>query len=207
MAVKEKDKVAMHPALWEKLSTLDASGTARRGGCQFDTEKNRFLISMLCQDYSVDIRRRTISRKDDAAATAAASFVEQLCILSYLIRACDMPPADKLVKPERLEAGQFFFRGHHVLPTQELAQAFGTCPERLYAAADSLRGIRKPYGDASIEIYVLPRIPITFVVWAGDEEFEARASILFDETVSHQLPLDALQAVTGLAVNGLIQTR
>ncbi len=116
-----------------------------------------------------------------------------------------MPPADKLVKPEQLEAGQFFFRGHHVLPTHELTEAFGACPERLCTAGASFRGIRKPYGDASVEIYVLPRIPITFVVWGGDEEFEARASILFDETVSHQLPLDALQAVTGLTVNGLIQ--
>ena len=46
---------------------------------------------------------------------------------------------------------------------------------------------------------------MTFVIWAGDEEFAARASILFDRTAGEQLPLDALWTAVNLAVKTLIK--
>jgi len=46
-------------------------------------------------------------------------------------------------------------------------------------------------------------VPMTIVVWGRDEEFEARASILFDGTAADQLPLDALLAAVNLCVKAL----
>ena len=57
-----------------------------------------------------------------------------------------------------------------------------------------------------MELLVLPRIPLTFVIWAADEEFPARASILFDETTGSHLLLDALLAAVNLAVDALVKT-
>ena len=64
---------------------------------------------------------------------------------------------------------------------------------------------RCEFGDASIELYVLPRIPITIVVWQACDEFSARASILFDQTAASHLPLDALLGAVNLAVDALIE--
>jgi hypothetical protein len=47
-------------------------------------------------------------------------------------------------------------------------------------------------------------LPITFVIWGSDEEFDARASILFDKTAPSQLPLDALLAAVNLTAKALI---
>lgn len=45
-------------------------------------------------------------------------------------------------------------------------------------------------GDVAVVLPVMPLLPIAFQYWAGDDEFEARAEFLFDETAGRQLPTD-----------------
>jgi hypothetical protein len=87
-----------------------------------------------------------------------------------------------------------------------LKQVFGESPERLCGVADEFGAQRRDFGDESIELYILPRVPMTVVIWRADEEFAARASILFDETAAEQLPLDALWMAVHLAVKALVET-
>jgi len=134
-----------------------------------------------------------------------AEFIEQLCILAYLINAQDLPPANKFVGPEQLPSGQFFFRGQHSLPTRQLEETFGKSPEQLYEVSKQFDAKRCEFGDASIELYALPRIPLTIVIWRGDDEFEASASILVDQTAGTHLPLDALGALANLTVKALLK--
>ncbi len=44
----------------------------------------------------------------------------------------------------------------------------------------------KPYefGDASLWIMALPKVPLVFVFWEGDEEFESTLDVLFDKTIT-----------------------
>jgi hypothetical protein len=41
------------------------------------------------------------------------------------------------------------------------------------------------------------------VYWAGEEEFEARASVLFDRTAEQHLPLDVVSAAVQEAIRGM----
>jgi hypothetical protein len=135
-----------------------------------------------------------------------AEFLEQLCILAYLINAQDLPPTGKLVGANSLPGGQFFFRGLHCLPTEKLEKAFGDRPEVLHQASARFGAEQCEFGDSSIRLNVLPLIPLTIVIWRRDEEFDARASILFDQTTASQLPLDALLTAVNLTVDALIKT-
>jgi len=47
-------------------------------------------------------------------------------------------------------------------------------------------------GDAAFRFQILPRIPLTAVLWYGDKEFEASAKLLMDSTIQHHLPLDVI---------------
>ena len=186
----------MHEILWQRLDALDGARTAARAVCGYDAGQERYSITMLTDEYSVDPATKRIRR----GGGERGGFLEQLCILSYLINAKDVSPSGKLVKPESLPAGQFFFRGIHGLPTEKLAAAFGDDPSRLVQHAKRLRGRCRDYGDAAVEISILPKVPVTFVVWRGDKEYTATASILFDETAAEHMPLDALLAAANLAV-------
>jgi len=206
-----------HEGLWQQLAELDGYKTAVRAQCQYLTEPERYFVKLLNTEYVVDLADKQIfsvgcapHTKKEMVGTAhpttsePAGFLQQLCVLAYLINAQDLPLANKLVQAEVLPGGQFFFRGIHSLPAEKLEKAFGEHPEALHQIAKQLGAKVREFGDASIEFTVLPRIPLTVVVWKGDEQFSARASILFDQTAAAQLPLDALLAAVNLTVEALV---
>jgi hypothetical protein len=195
----------LHEELWRQLGSLDRQKTSQRAKCLYVSSSDRYIIKLLNTEYVVSLLDRDISVRGSKSAEPA-EFLEQLCLLTYLINAKNLPLANKLAKAESLPGGGFFFRGPHMLPTQKLAEAFGANCSLLYRAGIELGAEKCDFGDASIELLVLPRVPLTFVVWGGDDEFDARASILFDKTACEQLPLDALGAVVNLAVNAVIKS-
>lgn len=194
-----------HEGLWEQLEKLDGQQTAQRAKCQYVTGSQRYIITLLNTEYVVNVADKQIFSIRDPSKPQPAEFLQQLCLLAYLINAKDIPLADKLISAEALPGGQFFFRGIHCLPIGKLEEAFGEHPESLYQIVKKLEAKKCEFGDASIEFTVLPRIPLTIVVWGGDEEFNARASILFDQTAGSHLPLDALLAAVNLSVEALIK--
>ena len=196
----------MHQGLWEKLVALDPEVTARRAMCEYISDSDNYVVVLLGRGYVVDPAKRRILSAAVGQQEQEADFLEQLCILAYLINAREVPLANKLVTAEQLEGGQFFFRGVHALPTDRLAEAFCENPVLLYQAADPPGGSRCKYGDASIELLVLPRFAVTFIVWGGDEEFPGRASILFDQSADRRLPLDAILAAVNLAIDDVINS-
>lgn len=196
-----------HEGLWERLDGLDVAETARRADCQYHLDDSpRYVLTLLNTRYVVNLSDRSIFAVGADSTDQPAGFLEQLCLLAYLINAKDLPLADKLVGENALPGGQFFFRGVHGLPTRQLEEAFGDCPQALLDASARLGAKHCEFGDASIRLDMLPRVPLTMVVWGRCEEFEPRASILFDKTTGQQLPLDALLAGVSLAVKALTET-
>ncbi len=194
-----------HEGLWQQLDKLEPKKTAQRAKCQYLRNPSRYVITLLNTEYVVNLSNKQIFFTQSSPTPIPAEFLEQLCILAYLINSQDLPLANKFVGPENLPSGQFFFRGLHSLPTERLEETFGKSPERLYEVSEQFGAKRCEFGDASIELYALPRIPLTIVIWRSDEEFDARASILFDQTAGTHLPLDALGAAVNLTVEALVK--
>lgn len=189
--------------LWEQLEKLDCTQTAVWANCSYLKESKQYILKMLNKDCTVDISHRTIYLKNSGPSFRKAKYLEELCVLSYLINAKELPLSNKLVSAEALPGGQFFFRGHHKLPVEKLAMKFGNRPEDLYEVSGQFNAKKTDYGDASVSLFVFPRIPLTIIIWEKCTEFEARASILFDQTVSYHLPLDALLVAVNLTVESL----
>ena len=194
----------MHEQFWERLAGLPRAETAQRARCRYLAESGSFVVSLLNTGYLVDPARRTIWAA--APEGRPAGYLQQLCILAYLVDAKDLPVADRLASVEKLDPGGFFFRGSHRLPLEKLATVFGPNPQFLHKVGQTFNAVPRSFGDASIELCVLPRIPVTLVVWAADEEFPARASIFFDQNAATQLPLDVLFAIATLTIDGVLST-
>ncbi len=195
----------MHEQFWDRLAGQSREETAKSAQCRYLAESDSFAIPLLNTEYIVDPARRTI-RVAGSHEDCAAGYLQQLCLLAYLVNAKDLPPAKQLVSVERLDPGGFFFRGSHKLPLEKLIQAFGSDPQLLHKVGRLLNAVPCAFGDASIELSVLPRIPLTLVIWTADEEFPARASILCDRNATVQLPLDVLFAAAGLTIQALLST-
>jgi hypothetical protein len=191
-----------HEGLWLQLSKLESGVTAGRAKCEYLEQSGQFRITFLNQNYLVDPVEKKIVYTGGESETG---FLEQLCILAYLINVRDLPLADKYVGPELLKGGQFFFRGPHSLPTGKLEEVFGREPHGLLKLIDIFNAEPYNFGDASIRLLMFPRIPLTIVIWRECDEFPARAQFLFDQTAAEHLPLDALWTAVKLTVNALVK--
>ena len=195
------DTEVSNEGLWRRLAGLDGRGTARRAGCEYNEPTGSYEIRLLNKKFIVEPARKRLVTEQGASAR----YGEQLCILAYLINARQAAASGRLTVAESLPGGEFFFRGPHRLPTAKLAEVFGEKPGLLLEAGERLGGRRVDFGDAAVELKVLPRVPMTVVVWRGDEEFGPRGSILFDATAAEQMPLDALWVLSKTVVAALAE--
>jgi hypothetical protein len=56
-----------------------------------------------------------------------------------------------------------------------------------------------PRGDLALQVWPLPRVPVSLVLWRGDEDLDDGGTLLFDSSASHYLP-GLLAELAGLTV-------
>ena len=81
-----------------------------------------------------------------------------------------------------------------------LLLTFGKDPDFYLEVATHMGGIPHPLGDAAAQFMAFPLVPVTHVLWRGDEEFDPDASILFDVTIPGHLPTEDIAALAGASV-------
>ena len=108
-------------------------------------------------------------------------------------------------EPAILSGGGIFVRGTHVIPVDGIAERFGLNPEEVLPIGKELGASKTNYGDISLEFVPLPRVPVTIVIWAGDEDFPAKASLLLDSTCTLQIPVDILWGVAMVVVKAVMR--
>jgi hypothetical protein len=164
---------------------------------------------LLNRGYTIRPFRRSIAREahapSDSHRYGNVSFAEALVLVIYLLRAKEIPLAGKQQTEKDLPGGETFFRGPHELPRQPILKRFCRHPERFLQAGLSLGGERLGFGDAAFRLQALPRIPLDYILWAEDEEFEARVTLAFDATVAEHLPLDVIWALVHLTTGRLVE--
>ena len=85
-----------------------------------------------------------------------------------------------------------------------LVNCFGKNPEKLIKTGISLGGKKMETGDASVKINVLPYIPLTFIIWKGNDEFPPDGNILFDKSAKTWFASEDLAVLAGIAVYDII---
>ena len=187
---------------WELLAAGSPQPVCVRSGAAFEAAAGQYRLAAFGQRFMVHPGERRI----DALAPEGAALLEhhadllRLALLWYLVKATGDRPGGVLVNPARLPGGDLFARGTHVLPLDALAASYSSRPKAFLSAGTALGGRPAPYGDAAVELPALPKVPVTLLLWSADDEFPARADLLFDASAPRHLPTDVLWAVAMLSV-------
>ncbi len=193
--------VPVDPAHWADLEALEPTEVARRVACLWDPEKG-FGVPFLGDLYWVNPPRMEIRTERPEAPMPPQL---PLVLVHFLLNAKDRPLTGRMITEREIPGGEFFFRHLHRLPLQPMEEAFGHNPSSLVTAALSLGGKRQDVSPFSFELLPLPRIPVGFHLWPADDEFPARCVITFDSSISGQLPLDIIWALTQVLVQELLE--
>ncbi len=187
---------------WEILRGLDPSDVCRNAPVSFDEKGGYYILRSFCTDFSVSPEERVIKSLTPIGETIITkySYFFIHSSLWYLINAKDISLTGKLIKPDNLKGGDSFFRGSHVLPLDSIAKRYGEDKEAFFKRGKELCADVHNYGDASIKLLPLPRIPVIIILWLKDEEFSPRADLLLDSTCELQLPLDIIWSIAMMSV-------
>jgi len=179
---------------WQILRELTPEQVCRKAMVKYDAVSGAYLLKSFGMDIYVDPGKARIHSDAPEAGLLLdrLGYFSKLSILFYLTSAMDIPLSGRLVQPANLRGGQIFFRGTHVLPLDKVALKYGSDAKSFIKRGADLGGAQMSYGDASLQLFPFPRIPVVIILWLEDEEFPARADLLFDSTCEFHLALDIL---------------
>jgi hypothetical protein len=129
---------------------------------------------------------------------------EQILILHYLQKATGEPVSGVNIDFRAVPEGSFYWSAFVSRAKKPLLEMFGRDPDFYLEVATFMGGLPVSLGDVAAQFQAFPLVPVTHVLWRGDEEFDPDASILFDETISGHLSTEDIAALAGASVYRLM---
>lgn len=127
-----------------------------------------------------------------------------LCV-HYLNSSEGRKPTGKLKHFREFKEGVFYEPAFNRRTKEILIAVFGKNPSLMVEVGKELNGKVLDSGDAAIELSYFPFMPITCVVWKGDEEFPPEATVLFDETAELYFSAEDMAVAAQMAVLELMR--
>ncbi len=181
---------------WELLVSMKPEEVCKAAAVSFD-RTDGYNIRSFGIDFRVSVRDRNISSLNPGSEVLLTrlGYFFRLSVLWYLVNARDIACTTRLIKLQNVPGGEIFTKGSHVLPLEPLAAGYGKNRDAFLEKGKSLGAEFENLGDAAIRLFPLPRVPAVLALWLEDDEFPARADLLFDSTCVLQIPIDIVWSV------------
>lgn len=161
-----------------------------KSGAQY-IDSSKVVLEYLNELYSISLPDAEVSLLSGGETPVR----DKLLILHYFIQAKGTPLSNHVITYKELKDGVNYFPVFHKRAIRPLVNFFGKEPQKLIDVTASLGGRKAEYGDASVTLNAFPRVPVTLVLWRGDEEFAPDGNVMFDSTVSDYLTNDDIHAL------------
>ena len=187
----------------EKLAEIkDLEAQCRKTDAQYQAVRKAISLKYLNQTYLIAFPDGEVST---AGKEAEVPLRDKILILHYFTQAKGTPLANKLISFKELPEGAHYFPTFYLRVIKSLVSRFGNEPYRLPDIAGILDGRKADYGDAAVTVNAFSRVPITLVLWQGNDEFPPEGSIMFDSTISDYLPAEDIIVLCETIVRRLVK--
>ncbi len=140
----------------------------------------------------VDIKSRCVRQWANEQWEKNDDPLLELITLLYLNGVKSFHPLGKdVVGTKDLKEGHFF-QGPHELKTAPLLERYGNDLDGFRNAAEHLNGKAVDMADAAYRLLPFPRVPLYYLLWEGDDEFDPRMSVLFDRSIEQSFAADGI---------------
>jgi len=203
MQRKSKNESIKVPSkYWDDLKKMDMKRVCERSLAIFH-DSGGLRILFLDKDILVDIENRCLLRIFPDRGEKIDNPLLELVILVYLLNVTPDLISREMISVSDLKDAHFF-QGPHTLKTGPILRQYGRDLTGFKKAAESLAGVFLDLADAAYKFSPLPKIPLYYLFWEGDLEFEPNLSILFDRSIERHLSADAIWGLVNLVSNALL---
>ena len=188
---------------WKDVSSLDLETISSELGSGAVSDGRTVLVKMLGEACTVDIACKTV-RYGSPGDRDVPPYL-QILILHYLLGLSAAPLTNRFVSFRELDGGALYYPAFKARAIDPLLKTFGTESELLRKVADSLGAEPLSIGHVSFRLDFFEKVPVAVVLWLGDAEVPASASILFDASANRMLPTEDLTVIGGVTSRTLIK--
>jgi hypothetical protein len=178
-----------------ELAEHDPQTIAFRAGVRYLDEESEFIVPFLNEEYRVRFPSGEVYQQGKEVPLE-----KQILILHYLSSAEGVPLKHQWISFKELPSGQIYINPFYNRAVRPLIKHFGEQPDQLIRAALSLGGEKGDKGDVSVKITIFPMVPITYIIWLGDDEFPPSGNVLFDASAANYLPTEDYAMASGMVV-------
>ncbi|MDF1592403.1 MAG: DUF3786 domain-containing protein [Desulfobacterales bacterium] len=156
-------------------------------------EKKFYTLSVWGDEYAISAHESRIYRIAENVQSPHDLF--HLFIIYYLLKSKDIEISGEWISEKDIPGGATFFRGPHEIPTRLICRQFNNNVEAFRNKCEQLHGLPMDMADAAYRFEITPRIPVSVLYWAGDDDFPPEAKILYDRTITEHLSTDIIFAL------------
>jgi hypothetical protein len=189
----------------EALRSANIEERAGKSGAYFEQEDDgRCLLGLnfLNRYCLIPFPDITVTYQDEGEDVPLWS---KLVILHYVIQAQGRPLAGEWISFRQLSGGEVYYPAFEKRSQKPLLHFFAHRADLFEEAGLALGGTRAPVGDRGVIITALPRVPIAFLFWNGDEELPPETRILFDASLPAYLSTEDVVVLAQQTVFRLIE--
>ena len=187
---------------WADLAEQNPEQVVEDAIAEYDQDSKTYTVTVLGGVYSVELASKSIQHPETMDEHIRGALT--VLVLHYLINSSATTLRNKLISYRELPDGNVFYNAFRSIAIEPIAQEFGMDLEKFEKKASALSGRKVKLGEIAFEFKVFPRVPVTYILWGGDEEIAASANILFDESASEHLHTEDLAEVGEVVTHLLI---
>jgi hypothetical protein len=200
---KQKTYKRVFDLACEELRNSDLAERLRKASVAYTMENGQCTAECIFFEETVilEIPRFAFRSAQGSNVTLAT----KILILHYLLKASGQPLGQEKIPYEDIPGCRPYLPVFERRVVRPLMSAFGFDRDLFRTAGESLGGASESFGDVSFTLHALPMVPLTFILWEGDQEFSPSLRILFDPSIDTYLPLEDITVLSKLAAVRIIK--
>ncbi len=201
---KQKTYKIVYEMARDALVTSDYAQQCSRGGLKCTSEGQTTIIEAPYFDETITVRLPRFSFESSKGVNI--TLVTKIVLLHYINNASGIPLSGEKIAYRDIPSCAHYEPVFTKRVLKPLQNAFGYDKYAFLEAGLALGGKKEEFGDASFTLFAFPKVPITYVLWEGDEEFPPSAKALFDPSITGYLPLEDIVVIAKLAASRILKT-
>ncbi len=163
------------------------------------------LFHSLQEDILVDIKNSCLKRLINNTWEQTKDPLLELITLLYLNNVNSFHPLSKDIVSKKDLKEAHFFKDRHDLNVEPLLERYGNDMSGFRQSAEYLEGTPMEMADSAYMLLPFPRVPLYYLFWEGDEEFEPRISVLFVRSIQEYFTASGIWGLVNLVSTAILR--